>query len=77
MGVSRTLKIDDLTPEELASLFTELDDREQARFFGEIWKIAREWPGAGWCQQSYSIVQQLGSDGRNAIRTIAEHLEAS
>lgn len=63
-----------LTPAELADLFTEMDGEQQAEFFGQIIKQTGDWPGAGWCQQSYSIVQAMDRDAIEAIRTLASHL---
>lgn len=73
--VKRTFAIDDLTPEELAALFCDLFADQQARFFTEVWRIAKEWPGAGWCQQSCEIVKQADPDALGAIKTLAAHLE--
>ena len=73
-NVTRTVLIDDLTPEELAALFCELHSAGQAAFFSEVWRLAKAWPGAGWCQQSYSIARDIDDDGRNAIRTLAGHV---
>ena len=71
--ITRTITIGDLRPQELAVLFCGLDSLGQADFFGEVWAIAREWPGAGWCQQSYAISEALDADGREAIRVLAGH----
>lgn len=76
MSIARTIQINDLTPDELAMLFTEMDSEDQARFFATVWTLAKDWPGAGWCQQSCSIVQASNSDAREAIRTLASHLPA-
>lgn len=76
MSSARAIQINDLTPDELAMLFTEMDSEDQARFFATVWTLAKDWPGAGWCQQSCSIVQASNSDAREAIRTLASHLPA-
>lgn len=76
MSIARTIQINDLTPDELAMLFTEMDSEDQARFFATVWTLAKDWPGAGWCQQSCGIVQASNSDAREAIRTLASHLPA-
>lgn len=75
MSVARTIQINDLTPDELALLFTDMSSSDQARFFATVWRIAN-WPGPGWCQQSSAIVDNAGSDTREAIRTLASHLPA-
>jgi hypothetical protein len=71
--VTRTVEVNDLTPVELAHLFTEMADYQQAEFFAQVWRDAKSWPGAGWCGQSLAIVNALDSDGRNAIGTLAAH----
>jgi len=76
MSIARTIQINDLTSDEVAMLFTNMDSHGQARFFASVWKIAKDWPGAGWCQQSSGIVRQSNSDAREAIRTLASHLPA-
>jgi len=75
MSVTRTVAINDLTPQELAHLFTGMDSVNQARFFANIWTIAKAWPGAGWCQQSCAIIEKADADARSAIKSLAEHLE--
>jgi hypothetical protein len=74
VSVTRTIQIDDLTPQELAALFAGMSNRQQAEVFSEIWRIAKEWPGAGWCRQSCDIVDVLDKDGRDALETLAAHL---
>lgn len=76
MSVTRTFQINDLTPQELATTFAAMRADYQADFFSWLWEIAKEWPGAGWCQQSYAIAQEAGPDAREAIRTLASHLPA-
>lgn len=80
MAVSRTLEIKDLTPQELAELFCEMWAEEQAEFFAAIWRNAKDWDGAGWCQQSCAILKEAskhdGRDAFEAIRTLASHLPA-
>ncbi len=77
MTVSRTITLDDLRPDELADLFCEMNSSGQAEFFNNISVIARDWPGAGWCQQACDIVRSrdLTDAGRRAIGSLAEHLE--
>lgn len=71
--LTRTFEIEDITSDELAELFANLDDHAQARFFAAVERIARDWPGAGWCQQSCSIAQRLTHEGRFVIQKLAEH----
>lgn len=72
--ISRTHEIDDVTPAELAGVFCGWFAEDQAEFFAEIWRIAKAWPGAGWCQQSCAINGKLSADGRDTIKTIAAHV---
>jgi hypothetical protein len=74
MTLSRTIQISDITPAELAMLFTDMDDHHQAAFFAAIKPITDKWDGAGWCQQSCSIIQQLDDAGLSVVRTLASHL---
>lgn len=69
--ITRSITIDDITPQELATVFAGMWAEEQAEFFDNVWKIARTWPGAGWCQQSSAIAKELSSDGRECIATLA------
>lgn len=77
MAVSRTIEISDITPEELAVLFTDMVAFGQAKFFAEVWRIAKDWPGAGWCQQSYDIAKnaEYCPGAREAVHTLAAHFE--
>ena len=74
--ITRRVAIDDLTPQELAAIFTELGSDDQAAFFSAIWNIAKAWPGAGWCMQSLAICEQADTDARSAIKTLTDHFEA-
>jgi hypothetical protein len=75
MSINRTFEINDLTPEELARLFTDMVSFGQAKFFAEVWRIASEWPGAGWCQQSYDIAKnaEYCPGASDAVTTLAAH----
>lgn len=77
MTVSRTIELS-LTPTELATLFTDMDSEKQAWFFACVWRIAKDWPGAGWCQQSCEIIREssVSRDALDAIETLASHLPA-
>jgi hypothetical protein len=71
-GISRTFQIADVSPHELAHLFCEMYADEQAAFFSEIGRIAQQWPGAGWCQQSCGISEHLDKRGMETILKLAE-----
>lgn len=75
--MKRTIEIDvPVSPTELAEAFCEMDSEEQAEFFAEVWRLALNWGGAGWCQQSHSIIAMSGPKSRDAIRTLASHMPA-
>lgn len=80
--IERTIKIDKITPEELAKEFCDMFADEQARFFARVWNIAKDWPGSGWCGQSYAIIKEAEraepglcpNHALSAIETLASHL---
>lgn len=76
MKIERTFEISDITPRELAAVFAGYFGNDQAKFFDELWIITRNWPGAGWCQQSCDIASHLTTAGRATIATLASHLPA-
>lgn len=73
MTITRTIELDDLTPEELAFAFCEMDGAEQALFLSTVAKIAATWPGAGMCMQALGICEHLDRDGRYVIERLADH----
>lgn len=73
--LTRTIELDDISPEEAAHIFAGFNNEKQAAFLTTVWRIAKDWPGAGWCQQSCSIVEVAGPEAREWIRTIGAHLE--
>lgn len=80
--IERTIKIDKITPEELAKEFCDMFADDQAQFFAHVWNIAKDWPGAGWCGQSCAIIKEAEkaepglchSRALSAIETLACHL---
>ncbi len=70
----RKIEIDDITPAEAARIFSEMFADQQAEFFAEVGRIAKEWPGAGWCMQSCSISHAITEEGRAVIETLAGHV---
>lgn len=72
MGITRTIEISGLTPSELAEEFASWGGSWQAEFFAKVWLIAREWPGAGWCQQCSAIAPLLDRNGKDCIAKLAE-----
>ncbi len=73
MSVTRTIALDDLTPDELASIWAHWDNEKQAEFLSAAWREGATWPGAGWCQQACSIVEKVDDDGGKLIDAIAGH----
>ncbi len=72
--MTRTVEVDfEPTPEDLAMVFAHMDSTQQAIFFARVWTIAKDWPGAGWCQQSYEIAKHLDGHGRNMLETLNAH----
>lgn len=74
MGIVRETQINDITSTELADLFCSMDGEQQAAFFSQVGLIAEGWPGAGWCQQSYSIAAEVDPRARQTIIKLAEHV---
>lgn len=73
MGVE--MKVDvKLTPQEVAILFCDMNGEDQADFFSAIADISAEWPGAGWCNQSYDIAESVDDKARGVIEKLAEHV---
>ena len=75
-AITRTVTISDLTPQEMASIFTGWYDDEQAAFFDAIKAETVGWPGSGWCGQACAIAQHLKPEGRDVIVTLAAHVTA-
>jgi hypothetical protein len=71
--VTRTFKIADLTPEELAACFAEMWAEEQGAFFNEVGKITATWPGTGMCGQALAVACHLDDAGRHVIGRLADH----
>lgn len=75
MSISRTVEIEDLTPQEMAEIFAGWCGDQQAEFFGAVGVIAKAWPGAGMCMQALHIAEHLDADGRYVIERIADHAD--
>lgn len=73
MPVTRSVTIDDLTPQEMAEIFCNMFADQQAVFFNTVGAISRTWPGAGMCQQAYGIVRHLDDLGLYVVQRIADH----
>lgn len=70
--ITREFSID-ITPQEAAEQFANWESDDQAAFFDAVGKIAAKWPGAVWCQQSYSIVRELDGRGKHVVQSLADH----
>ncbi len=70
--VTRTFQIDDLTPQELATIFLDWDGEQQAAFFNAFKAETDTWRGAGWCQQCLEISRFLDRAGTETILKLAE-----
>lgn len=73
MAVSRTLELTDLTPTELAEIFSNWADDKQAAFFSAAFRAGAHWGGGGWCRQACCIVEKLDDDGKKLIERLADH----
>jgi len=73
--VTRTVTVSDLTPAEMASIFADWSDIQQAEFFDHLHRESLGWPNSGWYGQAYSIVSRLTPNGRAVVRALAEHSE--
>lgn len=73
MSVTRTIDLEDLTPAEMAEIFSRYFADEQAEFFNALWELGKDWPGAGWCMQSSNIVPELNEDGKRWLETFFAH----
>lgn len=75
MAVSRTIVLDDLTPQDVADIFCAMNSGDQAAVFNEIGAIASTWPNGGWCVQACEIVRarELSDAGRKVIAALADH----
>lgn len=71
-ALARTIKIDDITPQELATLFLAMRGEDQAAFFNAFKAETDTWRGAGWCQQCCEMSVYLNSDGQEIIAKLAE-----
>lgn len=62
----------ELTPEDIAQLFCDLDSAQQARFFNHVGEIASRWKGMGLAMQLQYITDE---DGLNyAGRRVMQHI---
>lgn len=71
--VTRTVTLSDLTPVELASIFAAYDSEQQATFFTALRAETKDWPGTGWCGQSWHIADAADYDALFVIMTLAGH----
>ena len=74
-AVTRTVTVSDLSPSELASIFSAYDDNEQAAFFDALAEEVKDWPGSGWCMQCAWFIPKLSKGGKDIVAKMAEWLE--
>lgn len=67
------LSKDDDVPAELARLFSDLFEYEQARFFNTLAVIVEKWPNRGQGFQWRSMAEHLTPEGLDVIRSMNEH----
>jgi aminoglycoside phosphotransferase (APT) family kinase protein len=79
--LTKTLEIE-LSVDEIAFAFCELDDDAQAQFFVNVARIMRTWKSqAGWDWQAWKIGRHLRTcscvtdDAREVVRAIANGLD--
>lgn len=73
-NITRTIILDDLTPQELARVFSIMASDEQAAFFNALHGEVQNYGGTGWCGQCAWIVDDLDRGGRDIIKTLAGHV---
>lgn len=71
--ITRTVTISDLTPQEMASIFADWFDDEQAEFFDALHEESKDWPGCGFGGQAYAFAQKLGPGGRKIVDDIIDN----
>lgn len=78
-----TVEVDvPLTVVQLAELFTNLDDEQQAQFFIEAARIMSGWTNGGWAYQAHLVGRHLREcpcstiEARDLVREIATAMGA-
>ncbi len=72
--IKKTIELK-LTPKEIAELFCELDNHDQAIFFNEVGKIMKSWPGIPYVQvTSFIESKSLNEHGHMLLRFISEEM---
>ena len=74
--VTRTVVVNDLTPEEMAFIFATWFSDKQAAFFAAIHTESADWPGSGWCQQAEGIVRDATGKALFVLDKLADHVVA-
>ena len=70
--ITRTITLDDITPDETAMLFAKYNSEGQARFFHALHDIVEKWGGMGWCGQCSWIADDITPEGRKVIAKLNE-----
>lgn len=64
----------DITPEQVAEMFADMDSEEQARFFNHVAKVASKWPASlGMQLQCVTEDDGLTMEGRRVMQGIGEY----
>ena len=66
----------DLTPEDLADIWCDLDSEQQAKFFNQVANISSQWDrDFPWQMQHITDESCLTAAGRDIMKTIGEYSE--
>ena len=71
-AITRTVTVENISPQELARLFSEMSDIEQAAFFDAVANESMPWPGLGWCMQSMNISRHMTQQAKDIVIKLAE-----
>lgn len=74
-AITRTVTVSDLTPTEVASIFAQWNDTEQARFFEALVEDGKSFEGTGWCGQALWFVPNMNRDAQNLLAVFASYLD--
>lgn len=71
MQITKTFDVD-LTPEQIAEAFCEIDATDQARFFNHVCNVSNDW-GSGMFEKQMAAVSHnnaLDTGGKSVMRII-------
>lgn len=76
MEFKRNIEIKiDITPEEIADLFSVMDEDEQAQFFNQVGRNFSNWGPGSSCRQihSFSTSEKLDHYGAGFLRLVSDY----